>query len=189
MLHINNFRFWLTLCIVLAGLTFTGLFISLLITKPLPNYYRTSYLEFALPPLWTCIRKGGEDITCVNSDDDEKDSIIILVAKKRNQSDNLEDYMEHLKEKRQLINSIGEEYESQIKYARKVTIGKYQWVDALHYGSETQNYYTRYLATNTSHIGVVITFSSHYRSFKKWNKEFEDSVKSLQIYQKASKHN
>ena len=55
--------------------------------------------------------------------------------------------------------------------------------------SEIANYYTRYLATTTAQLGVLITFSAHKSKLDERTKEFKACVESLRIYQSPSRYN
>lgn len=59
------------------------------------------------------------------------------------------------------------------------------WLPQLGNG-ELRNYYTRYLATVTAHIGVLVTFSAHRSTFEERKAEFDLCVGSLRIFQSPS---
>ena len=54
----------------------------------------------------------------------------------------------------------------------------------MHIGSEIQYYSTYYLATVTSHVGILVTMSVHQSSVDKFTGEFTDMMSSLRTYQR-----
>lgn len=177
-----NWRFWISLIASLGALTGVGLLIANLIVQPPPEYFRSTYFEFALPHEWT-IERHGDEAVCVPPGEGTADAIIILAAKERSGDDNIEQYREHLEKPRPLIPPEGEPLESKVIYVREIVIGDHQWIDALHFESEVPGFYTRYLATITSHLGLAATFTAGKDVFDERNEEFESSIESLEIYQ------
>jgi hypothetical protein len=66
----------------------------------------------------------------------------------------------------------------------RIKLGHAEWVEALHRGSENANYYTYYLATNTSHLGILVTMSFHKEYESRYVRELKDTMSTLDIYQK-----
>lgn len=162
--------------------------IANLIVQPPPEYFRSTYFEFALPPDWTSERQGDE-IVCMPPGELLADAIIILAAKERSDDDRLSDYRDFLGQPRILTPPGGETLESKVIYVREIVIGDHKWIDALHFESEVPGYYTRYLATITSHLGLAATFTAGEDVFEQRNKAFESSIESLEIYQSPSAFN
>lgn len=180
--------FWLSLLLTAVMLTSTGALIAYAVVPKPPTYHRTTYFEFALPPGWVCVREGTETV-CRPDVPPPHDAVIIFTAKIRNESDNLAAYKEHVSKPQKRIGRDGKEHESEVVRYGERAIGEYHWVDALHLGSEIANYYTRYLATTTAQIGVLITFSAHKSKLDERTKEFKACVESLRIYQSPSRYN
>jgi hypothetical protein len=63
-------------------------------------------------------------------------------------------------------------------------LGHAEWVEALYRGSENANYCTYYLATNTSHLGILVTMSFHKEYESRYVRELKDTMSTLDIYQK-----
>jgi hypothetical protein len=188
MITLVNWRFWLAFTLVPASLSCIGFLIAGLIVAEPPEFFRASYFEFSLPKGWQCDREGTESI-CEPKGDPPFDAIIILTAKERNENDDRDDYLDHLSKPKNWVDSDGNQRTSKTIYLRKSNIGEYEWIDGLHRNSELQNYTTRYLATVTSHLGVLVTFSARNEKYEAWNTEFEKTIKSLRIYQYPSVFN
>lgn len=180
-----EWRFWLAMLMVAGSLALLGGIAASVLIKPPPEYFRASYFEFALPPGWETDREGSE-VICSPTGEDSKSAIIILAAKRRHAADSLDDYLAHLSKSKILVIQGGKEMESTVIHSKKIRIGNYQWADALHLNSEVPGYYTRYLATTTAHLGMVVTFSVSKDSYGKLSPEFEKSIRSLTIYQQPS---
>lgn len=175
-------RFWLALFASTVSLSAAGLLAARMIVKDPPTYHRTGYFEFALPTNWSCKQEGTETV-CRSRGEDHKDALIIFTAKYRNDQDTLAAYTRHLATGRSWTDRDGTSYVARVDSNRERTIGNYRWVDAVHYQSEVPYYYTRYLATVTTHIGVLITFTAHQSVAEQRFREFDRSVESLRIYQ------
>jgi hypothetical protein len=169
-------------------LTSVGLLIAYIAVPEPPSYHRTTYFEFALPDGWGCNRDGSETV-CFPPGPGPYDATIIFAAKYRNDMDRLDAYRDHVSRPRQHTDANGSIHTSEVISYGDRAIGEYRWIDALHLGSELRDYYTRYLATTTSHIGVLITFSAHKKNANRRLAELETCVESLRIYQSPSRYN
>lgn len=174
--------YWLASLFSLLVLASVGLLIAWLLVAPPPSYHRTGYFEFALPHGWQCQREGTETV-CRPPDEPPHDAIIIFAAKYRNAQDSLPAYREHLAKPQQNVRSDGKAYYSKILRNEEREIGNYRWIDAIHSESEIPNYHTRYLATITAQIGVLITFSAHQSVAEARFDAFDACIESLRIYQ------
>ncbi len=175
--------FWVASILTAAALAAIGMLLAYTLVERPPVYHRNGYFEFALPAGWRC-RHEGTETTCRPSGDGPSDSLIILTAKYRNDDDNLDAYLAHLAEGRRWRDDVsGRQIAARVDSNRIRDIGHYRWVDAVHFESEVPNYYTRYLATVTTHIGVVITFSTHQRVAEQRFAEIDRCVESLRIFQ------
>ena len=180
--------FWLSQLLSVLLLTSAGVLIAYVVVPKPPTYHRTTYFEFALPSGWVCEREGTETV-CRPDSPPPHDAIIIFTAKIRTSSDNLAAYKAHVSKPQKRIERDGKEHESEVLRYDERTIGEYHWIDALHMGSEIANYYTRYLATTTAQIGVLITFSAHKSKLNERTREFKACVESLRIHQSPSRYN
>lgn len=165
----------------------TGIAIAMLIVQSPPNYHRTKHFEFSLPNNWHCEQTGRETI-CNAASKPPFNSIIIFGAKHRNKEDNLDNYEQHLLTAREYQTPDGQTVNSKILQVKREKIGNYLWVDGLHFESEVPNYYTRYLATNTAQLGILITFSYHLDAPEEIIEAFATTIKNLKIYQQPSSY-
>jgi hypothetical protein len=102
----------------------------------------------------------------------------------RNEHDNLTDYAAHLRQPQPTKSADGKPALSKVEYVKTRMIQGHPWVDGLHFGSERPNYWTHYLATSTSHLGVLVTFSVHRAHYEEYNHQFDEMIDSLNIYQR-----
>jgi len=188
MTALSNVRFWAALVGVAGGLSGLGLLVAQWVVPPPPHYYRTAYLEFALPAGWTSDREGAETV-CMPPGKAPHKALIIMAVKPRSPRDRRDDYYEHLGKAKTLSLPDGKQVTSEVIHFRKVRIGGYEWVDALHRNSEVPGYSTRYLATVTSHLALAVTFTAAHGSYEAMNREFEKSIRSLRIFQSPSAFN
>lgn len=185
---LSSLKFWLALAATVILLSGVGFLISyLVVPKPL-RFQRTTYFEFAVPKDWVCDLQGKETV-CKPPGNEPYDAIIILAAKYRNQDDTRDAYERHLLQPQVIKLRDGSDHASEVVRVRRASIGNYNWVDGLHFQSEVQNYYTRYLATVTSHISVLITYSYYHKVEPKRVRELEAVVESLRIFQRPSAFN
>jgi len=71
-----------------------------------------------------------------------------------------------------------------MKYAKNVNINNHAWVDSLHLESEIPGFYTRYLATVKSDIGVLVTYSINKSKYQQYLEDFDNMVKTLKVFRK-----
>ncbi len=183
-----NWRFWVGLVGVAVVFSAGGMALARLLVPPLPDYFRGANFAFALPEGWVSDREGNETV-CMPGGDPPHDAIIILATKLRSSDDHREDYEAFISKPRILTLPDGKEVESEVVYARRTVIGGHEWIDALHRNSEIPGYQTRYLVTTTAQVGVAVTFSVSEESFEERNREFEEAIASLEIYQSPSPFN
>lgn len=165
---------------------FTTCFLSLLLSAPSSFAIRfaNQFVEFELPPKWSCALEGAEWV-CQSSDKKKKrDAIIILAAKLRGEQDSLDQYQTYLKKPKKYKNIKGHPVQSEPKYAKISKINNHAWVDSLHLESEIPGFYTRYIATVKKDIGVLVTYSIHKKKYSQYLKDFENLVKTLKVFRK-----
>jgi hypothetical protein len=66
----------------------------------------------------------------------------------------------------------------------RVQLSGFEWVDAFVFGREIEGWYTRFLATNTAHIGLLISFSAEQHYYEQTKVDFETMIRSLIVHQK-----
>ena len=73
---------------------------------------------------------------------------------------------------------------SEVRYVKRRMLGAHEWVEALHLGAEVQNFETYYLATATSHLGILVTMSVHKDHSAAYIQQMNDMMSTLNIYQR-----
>lgn len=145
--------------------------------------FRNSYIEFELPPRWTCQSEHTEWI-CRNSiikKELKKQAVIIFTAKEVGVEDTIANYKEHLNKVKMIQGPKGKPLSSTVKNVKETKINGQIWVDGFHLNSEVPLYFTRYLATIKQSIAVLVTFSAHQRYYTKYVNDFAKSIRSLRI--------
>ncbi len=147
--------------------------------------FANQFIEFQLPEKWEC-KLDGTEWVCQSTDEQKKrDAIIVLAAKiKKAGMDELPIYKEHLQKKQSYTSLNGETVESQPRYVKDLDISGHQWVDALHLQSEIPDFYTRYLATVESDLGILVTFSVRKDKYDEYAPDIDSMVKSLRAFRK-----
>jgi hypothetical protein len=165
----------------LAGLSGMGLVAARLLAPPapLPRFIADTF-EFSLAPAWACDLDETEYVCWKGKPPHE--AIAIIALKRRGQQDNLAAYEEHLRTPK----ADQDGAPSSIRSVRRVTLAGYEWIEAIHESSELRNYVTIYLATATSQVGVLATFSIHRDHEQAGRREMEIMMSSLKIHQQRS---
>lgn len=146
--------------------------------------FANQFIEFEMPPKWQCTLEGAEWV-CQNTEAQKKrEAIIILAAKLRGDQDTLEAYMDYLKKPKRWSSIDGKAVQSEAKYAKSTEVNSQPWVDALHLESEIPGFYTRYLATVKSDIGVLVTYSVNKDRHTQYINDFENLVRTLKVFRK-----
>jgi hypothetical protein len=165
---------------ILAG---AGYAISEIAVRQPRDPFRTGSFEFDLAPGWWCGREGAEYV-CDPPGKPPFPAIAVIAIKERNRDDNLKAYEDHLRQPQPLANKTGNATLSTVSYVKRVKLGHADWIEALHLGSEVPNYNTYYLATVTSHLGILVTMSVHRDQQRKYVDQLNDMMNSLNLYQK-----
>jgi len=177
-------RFWmsflLALLATLAGLSAIGLASYAIVQRPSDKFV-ASFFEFTLPKGWSCALEGTEYVCSVGPAPHA--AIVILAMKYRNSNDSRAKYIEHLKQPQEITDKDGKVLHSEVRFVEEQQIAGYNWIVSLHYQSELPNFYTQYMATVTSHVGVLITFSAHKDAYDRYTVEFDGMMQSLVVYQ------
>ena len=182
-------RFWLALLAsfaatasLLAGAAYA---LSTLLVTPPPAKLRTATFEMDLAPGWSCQLQEAEYV-CNPPGDPPYDSIAIIAAKYRNADDTLDAYQRHIETPQP---STGDERPGRtatVEYVRRRQIAGYEWVEGLQFGSELPTYYTYYLGTVTSHIGMLVTFSADASVYQERRAALQQMLESLVVYQRPT---
>lgn len=160
--------------------------VLLLSTSIHAKKFANQYCEFELPNGWQCALEGSEWVCQSTNKDRQKEAIIILAAKIRGTQDSLEEYNAYLKSRKTFTLPGGRTQVSEPKYAKMRTISDHRWVDALHLASEVPGFYTRYLATVKSDLGVAVTFSVGKDFYSAYQGVFDKVIETLRVFRQKS---
>jgi hypothetical protein len=147
--------------------------------------FANQFVEFELPPAWVCVLEGTEWV-CQNQQDKDKkkEAIVVLAAKIQGDQDTLDQYLKYLKNPKVYNSAQGKPVTSDVRYANNKTIQDRAWVDALHLDSEIPGFYTRYLATVTDGIGILVTYSVNKNKYQEYTAVFDTMVNSLKAFRR-----
>lgn len=159
----------------------TGLLLIFLIHSAAEaKVFRNAYVSFELPEKWNCTLEQTEWV-CRTSDPGLAEAVIILTAKETGPQDALPAYESHLKTPRTILSRTGQNLPSTVYKVEQRNIANHTWIDGMHFGSEVNNYYTRYLATTKDRIAVLITLSAHKLHYSKYSADFFRVIESLRV--------
>ncbi|MBN20679.1 MAG: hypothetical protein CL678_05260 [Bdellovibrionaceae bacterium] len=147
--------------------------------------FANQFVEFELPPAWTCTLEGAEWVCQSANKTKKRDAIIVLAAKLRGEQDSLDQYLAYLKKEKAYKSIQGKPVKSQKKYSKTSSINAHAWVDSLHLESELPGFYTRYLATVKKDIAVLVTYSINKNKYQTYLNDFENMVKTLRVFRKS----
>ena len=162
-----------------------ALALTLLSPSAFAKIFANNFIEFQLPEKWSCKLDGSEWV-CQSEDEQKKrDAIIVLAAKiKKEGMDELSVYKEHLEKKQVYQAPNGQKVVSEPRYVKEISLGPKVWIDSLHLQSEIPDFFTRYLATVESDLGILVTFSVRKDKYAEYAKDIEEMVKSLKAFRK-----
>ena len=148
--------------------------------------FSNQYMSFELPLGWECQLEGSEYVCQSDNGDRRKEAIIILAAKVRSDQDSLDLYKDYLKKEKSYKVPGGKSLVSEPKYAKMTAVNGHSWIDALHLASEVPGFYTRYLATVKSDLGIAITFSVAKDLYRNYQGVFDKVVSSLRVFRRKN---
>lgn len=146
--------------------------------------FTNQFVEFELPPQWQCNLEGAEWVCQSSNEEKKRDAIIVLAAKLKGDQDSLDQYLAYLKGTKNYTSVQGRPVKSDPKYAKIVQINEHAWVDSLHLESEVPGFYTRYIATVKSDIGVLVTYSINKAKYQDYLDQFDNMVKTLKVFRR-----
>jgi hypothetical protein len=160
-------------------LTF-GLFVlavAICSSPVLAEVFESAYLRFTLPEGWTCDLEGSEHVCEPPHTKGLKvGAIFILAGKYPGDSDSLPSYLEELKRNKSVTHG------SSLVDGPKISkINGVSWVEATHYESELEGYYTIYEATISNGLAVLATFSVRKGEYAQFRDMVGPCIQSLQI--------
>lgn len=143
--------------------------------------FQNSYLAFEVPDDWNCLQEGVAWTCTPQKAIEAKEAVIVLAAKVAGPEDNLNSFLNYLKQPKKITTTVGTPMPSQVMYAQNRTLAGIPWVQAQHFGSEIQEYYTLYLATVKDQLSILVSFSAERNQYQKYNPIFDKAMKTLKI--------
>ena len=182
----SRFLAWLlgAYLLSLGALGSIGLGASRLWVATPREVHRSAAFELDLAPGWSCERDGKEEV-CFPAGNKPHRAIAVIADKPRNEADNLDVYEKHLQKPQSVPHPQTKQMvEGKVLRTGRVRIGAREWVESVHYGSEIFGFTTYYLATRTSHVGMLVTFSVFKDDEARYTPQFLEMIKSLRTYQR-----
>jgi hypothetical protein len=168
---------------IVTGAGYLLLNIHIPIPGPPREVFHAGSFEFDLAPGWWCELDGSEYV-CNPPGKPPFSAIAIIAIKERKTDDNLQAYEEHLRQPQRVDNGAGKSTMSVVSYVRRVKLGHTEWVEALHVGSEVPNYNTYYLATNTSHLAILVTMSVYKDHEDVYLRQLTEMISTFNLYER-----
>lgn len=144
--------------------------------------FTNQYIQFELPIGWECNLEGTEWVCQSTNKNRKKEAIIIMAAKVRGSQDSLALYQAYLKKPKTFKIPGGQTQVSEPKYTKVSKISDHQWVDSLHLASEVPGFYTRYMATVISDLGVAVTFSVAKDYYDSYQELFDRVIQTMKVF-------
>lgn len=143
--------------------------------------FSNSFISLQPPLGWSCQLENPVTICRSHNNSESKEAIMIIAAKKASPEDSLAIYKDYLSKSIENISIKNpKRFHSEIKSPPvQVQLNGSYWIDSLHYNSEIENYFTRYLATVKDDIAILVTFSVHKNFYKKYSSIFNNVLKSI----------
>jgi hypothetical protein len=139
--------------------------------------FESRFLRFSLPEGWKCDAEGSEHVCEPPHTKGQKvGAIFILAAKYPGASDSLPSYIEELKRNKSITHGS-----SLVDGPRVSKRNGVSWVEATHFESEIEGYYTVYEGTVSSGLAVLVTFSARKREFDQFRDMIGPCIQSLEV--------
>lgn len=129
---------------------------------------------------WRCAQEGSDTICKPVSAQSELEKVIIWSAKEKSDQDTLAAYRTHLGSVMKRKFHFKQIASTPVS-AQTITLNGREWVDAVQLNSEIPGYNTRYLATATDKLAILITFSARTRNFEDFQKEIQPLIEQLKL--------
>lgn len=143
--------------------------------------FQNSYVAFEVPDDWTCLQEGVAWTCTPQNAAQSKEAVIVLAAKVAGPEDNVNNFLNFLKQPKKITTRVGTPIPSKVMYAQQRALAGNVWVQAQHFGSEIQEYYTLYLATVKEQLAILVSFSAERNHYQKYNPVFDRAIKTLKI--------
>ncbi|MGZ3723471.1 MAG: hypothetical protein ACXVA9_11100 [Bdellovibrionales bacterium] len=143
--------------------------------------FKNSYVSFEVPDNWTCLQEGVAWTCTPQNAVEAKEAVIVLAAKVAGPEDNLNNFLNFLRQPKKITTKVGTPMPSQVMSAAEQNLGGQRWIRAQHLGSEVQEYYTLYLATVKDSLAILVSFSSEKSRYTVYNPIFDKAIKTIRI--------
>src|ERR1700722_12017380 len=143
--------------------------------------FKNSYVEFEVPDNWTCVQEGVAWTCTPQNPVEAKEAVIVLAAKVAGPEDNLNNFLNYLKQPKKITTKVGTPMPSTVMSAQERNLAGTRWIQAQHLGSEVQDYYTLYLATVKDALAILVSFSTEKGKYQVYNPIFDKAIKTLKI--------
>lgn len=121
--------------------------------------FETSYLQIGIPDSWSCERIETAWACKPTDNRTIHTASLVFTAKGAAPEDSLTAIESHLKSTRTITGANGRStVTSQLRWARKITLNGYEWVEALHSNREVEGFHSYYLSTVTPQLTILIHF-------------------------------
>ena len=156
----------------------------LLLALSLPVHAKTfknSFLQFEMPDNWTCVLAGTEWICNPAAKSESREAVLIVAAKVVGPEDNFEAFQKNLRSPRTIQSRVGTPAKSQVLQVKETKIQGQRWLEALHLGSEIEDFYTRYLVTVKEQLSILISLTCQKPQFTKYSSVFSQILPTIRI--------
>ena len=144
--------------------------------------FSTSYVSFDLLNNWHCFPEATDWVCTNKMNTKSTEATILLTAKQTGPSDSLAQYLNYLKQPRNVKEKNSNKILlSKVFHSKQRIIHQHPWIDGFQSGSEIPDYYTRYLVTKKGSVAILVTYTAHKDHHKKYASDFAKSVSSLRV--------
>lgn len=143
--------------------------------------FHNSYLQFEMPDNWTCVLAHTEWICNPTGKAESREAVLILAAKVSGPEDNFEEFKKNLSTPRNIQSRSGLPIQSKVVQVKTTQVQGQKWLEALHYQSEIETFYTRYLVTAKERLSILLSLSCQKAVFTKYSAVFNQLLPSLKI--------
>jgi len=146
--------------------------------------FNSPFLNFDLPPGWTCQNFSGT-WNCKNSSASKHKAFIAVTAKKARLGTTLTTY------KNKLLRPFSRTWNKKVVNSRpqsseEVSIRGQKWIQSTHIDGEIPNSMTKYLITIKNGLSILVTFSAHNDDYPALSNDFTRAIESLKLNSKLT---
>jgi hypothetical protein len=143
--------------------------------------FKNSFLQFDLPDDWTCVLANTEWICNPMNKAATREAVLVIAAKAAGPEDNFESFQKNLSLPRTIQSRVGAEIESKVLQVKPLKIQGQTWLEALHFGSEIEEFYTQYLVTVKEQLSILVSLSCQKAVFTKYSSLFSKIIPTFRI--------